>query len=284
MNSVIVIIPIYKASPSLTDVSSFCRCIETLRKHPICLVCPEGLDISPYMLIADNNNKTVIVERFEKDFFSNIAGYNRLMLSIGFYKRFLAYNYLLVAQTDSYVFEDQLESWCGRGFDYIGAPWFEGWVGPNKKIIGAGNGGFSLRNVHKILKILHIISKLEFIINSIYSNHLLKRIPFKYISATLSLLYNVSRDGIAELVSFDYFAKKCKAFAYNEDYFFAKIVPGAFPNFIVADPSIAMFFSFENQPALLYEMTGKVLPFGCHGWEKYDPTFWSDFIKPSSKS
>lgn len=45
------------------------------------------------------------------------------MLSAEFYERFLAWDYILLCQTDAFVFRDELADWCARGYDYIGAPW-----------------------------------------------------------------------------------------------------------------------------------------------------------------
>ena len=71
------------------------------------------------------------------------------MLSSEFYRRFSKFEYILIYQLDAFVFKDQLNYWCKKGYDYIGAPWFEGFhltkTGVN--IIGVGNGGFSLRRV-----------------------------------------------------------------------------------------------------------------------------------------
>ena len=41
----------------------------------------------------------------------------------------------------------------------------------------------------------------------------------------------------------------------------------------------ALRFSFEVNPKSLYKMNNDKLPFGCHGWRKYDPDFWKQFIK-----
>ena len=44
--------------------------------------------------------------------------------------------------------------------------------------------------------------------------------------------------------------------------------------FTVPTPEEACDFAFEREPRFLYELNGRKLPFGCHGWEKYDPEFW----------
>jgi hypothetical protein len=39
----------------------------------------------------------------------------------------------------------------------------------------------------------------------------------------------------------------------------------------------ALCFAFEQNPKISYELLGD-LPFGCHAWERYNPTFWKQFI------
>ena len=50
------------------------------------------------------------------------------------------------------------------------------------------------------------------------------------------------------------------------------------PKFKVAPYDVAMNFSFEYRPEILYEMTGHKLPFGCHAWMKCNPQFWSNIL------
>ena len=37
-------------------------------------------------------------------------------------------------------------------------------------------------------------------------------------------------------------------------------------------------FSFEVAPRLCFELNGRRLPFGCHGWHRYDRTFWEPYL------
>ena len=60
------------------------------------------------------------------DFVDRVA-YNRLMMSEQFYRAFEGYEYILIYQLDCLVFSNALEEWCRKGYDYIGAPWFERW-------------------------------------------------------------------------------------------------------------------------------------------------------------
>lgn len=60
---------------------------------------------------------------FPDTYFKGIAGYNRLMMSPEFYETFAQWEYILIYQTDAWVFSDRLSEWCSKGYDYIGAPW-----------------------------------------------------------------------------------------------------------------------------------------------------------------
>ena len=68
------------------------------------MVKPDGLDTSA--LQARFPFKAV--ETFDPGYFKSIQGYNRLLLSTGFYERFLASAYLLICQLDVFVFRDDL--------------------------------------------------------------------------------------------------------------------------------------------------------------------------------
>ncbi len=40
----------------------------------------------------------------------------------------------------------------------------------------------------------------------------------------------------------------------------------------------ALQFAFELEPAQSFLLNNRQLPFGCHGWEKYQPEFWEQHI------
>src|SRR5690606_23718730 len=124
--------------------------------YPIRFFAPERLDVSYYV------NKTkalsdVQVERFDDGYFKDLITYSKLLTSPLFYRRFEQYEYLLIYQDDAFIFRDDLGFWCSQGYDYIGAPFFRNYVTDFEKApyIGVGNGGFSLRKIESMLKILH---------------------------------------------------------------------------------------------------------------------------------
>ena len=259
-----VLIPLYKQSMTATEEFSFNNTLSILSKHDLFVICPNRL--SGYISKLKQEKQLAFeVEYFSDMFFSDIDGYNNLLMSANFYRRFECYEYMLIVQTDVLVFTDQLEEWCNRNYSYIGAPWFKGLTHPSLPLsfLGVGNGGFSLRKVPDFLMIL---SSPEY------------RPP---LNGKVSL-------HLSELFLLIGFIKKMLAFSYsfppirlviNEDIFWGVIVPSRCDLFNVSKPKDAISFAFEAAPEYLYELNGYQLPFGCHAWERYNSQFWRDTFK-----
>lgn len=152
------------------------------------VVMTQGFDccfIAPQSFIMDDSYRefdSVRVERFDDRYFAGLQGYNRLMLDQSFYKRFVDYQYILIHQTDAYIFKPELEYWCSKDYDYIGAPWYVPRKLPKynlykfvfnwgrlffgyEKLLhwrynnNAGNGGLSLRKVESFINVLEKVNK-----------------------------------------------------------------------------------------------------------------------------
>ena len=263
---VAIVIPVYKRELAWNEEISFRQTLRVLGNYPIIMVCPETLDLSRYNAIAGEYNRTIYRESFEDRYFANIAGYNHLLMSEEFYNRFERYEYILIAQLDTYVFRDELEQWCAKGYDYIGAP-FIGWVN-NQANGSVGNGGLSLRRVKVFVDFFHgrkhviPISKIAKRINiedKIYTRW------FVWILMALGWRNTPHQ-----------FAKQ---YIHNEDVFWTDHL--AETNYELKRPSVkeALEFAWERYPSELYKHVGH-LPMGCHAWEKYEyETFWKEFIK-----
>lgn len=61
----------------------------------------------------------------------------------------------------------------------------------------------------------------------------------------------------------------------NEDVFFSAC-DGR--NFRTASVETALAFSFEREVRTCFEVNHRLLPFGCHAWERYDLKFWKKYI------
>lgn len=178
--SACVVIPVYKPVLSAYEQISLTQCMNVLGHYPVCLAAPHSLDLTTYTA----QYPSIRIYRFDDSFFTSIQSYNRLMLSATFYQAFAEWEYMLLYQLDAFVFQDELADWCRRGYDYIGAPWlrdidFVGWrdaawfrakqqlatwlhlkkadgVTPREIISqnAVGNGGFSLRRIPAMLRVL----------------------------------------------------------------------------------------------------------------------------------
>lgn len=265
MNRVAVVIPVYKRELAWNEEISFRQTMRVLGSFPIIMVCPETLDLSKYNAIAGENNRTIYKESFDDKYFASIAGYNRLLLSEEFYARFERYEYILIAQLDTYVFRDDLAEWCCKGYDYIGAPLFGNKMNVHRSVVG--NGGLSLRRVDAYLNYFkgkkHVVP-----ISQIAQRIDLSAKPYtRWFIWLLIVLgwHNTPRS----------FAARYKA---NEDGFWSISLRGT--NYELKIPNVeeALGFGWERFPSDLYTYLGH-LPFGCHAWEKYEyDTFWKEYI------
>ena len=121
-NNIVVVIPVYKTFVTKVDIASLKQCLKVLNKYHICLICHTKLDLSGYKSCFLDNQVDFCVRYFDEQYFDSVRSYNTLMLSADFYRSFRKYQYMLIYQLDAFVFEDQLEYWCNKGYDYIGAP------------------------------------------------------------------------------------------------------------------------------------------------------------------
>ena len=177
MSKAVVVIPVYKPELSAYEKIALTQCQAVLSGYDIVVVKPESLDLNFKL-----DHTGFSTQSFADHYFEDIHGYNRLMLSAGFYNSFSKYEYMLIHQLDAFVFSDQLEYWCSQGYDYIGAPWFaekdpsnifdeliswvknylyvrynvkykDGMPKIGKQLAGrVGNGGFSLRKIAVLMK------------------------------------------------------------------------------------------------------------------------------------
>lgn len=259
-----IVIPIYKTQLDHFEQISLSQCFSILGKHDIYIICPEGEEKS-IRSISLLKNKNAGYVAFDDQFFKSIAGYNRLLKYPGFYKEFLSYTHLLIYQLDAFVFRDDLGYWCDQGFDNIGAPLFKGYenAARDSEIVGQGNGGFCLRNVSNCYNVVTSLKKL--------SSGLTFYDPES--PAYLNMLRWIKHRYILDYSLYPFQP------VYNEDIFWAELVPKAFKQFSVPDPQISIGFSFEANPTVLFEMNNNMLPFGCHAWQKYDLPFWKEHIE-----
>ena len=184
MKDCCVIVPIYNTVPGENEIVSVRRNCSVLKDYDIYFIHPflmptdayETLLISvfeddikdqPNESIANMFNNRVHFKPFRKKYFKSNKTYSRLLLSEDFYSLFLDYEYMLIAQTDTYILntkytlDDFIKLSREKSYDYWGAPWPDGpFVRPytlrdrikltvvkHPEEVHVGNGGFSLRHV-----------------------------------------------------------------------------------------------------------------------------------------
>ena len=234
-----IIVPIYKSDLSATEKLSLDRLKKVMGHHDIVIVKPTSLDIASIEAVYGWPS-----ENFSDAYFLSVQTYNYLMLSQEFYARFADDEYLLIYQTDAYVFTDNLAEWIAKGYDYIGAPWIpvahQFLLEPErhkfrrlfhfrtpdifhyKKHYLVGNGGFSLRRTARMLELTR-----------------------RYKEQITDML----RRGE------------------SEDLILAGLLPSQTDCQInTPDYREALGFAFEMHIPILIKMTDNLLPMGSHAW------------------
>lgn len=260
MGSCAIAIPVYKPDMGALERKSFIQCLRVLGSRDIYVFTHPELDLSQYEQIAENEGITLQTKLFDKSYFGSVAAYNRLMLDKQFYLSFADYAYMLLYQLDAYVFSDDLDHWCSRGYDYIGAPWFDYFAtSAEGQLYTVGNGGLSLRRVAYFTGLL-TSRKGIFDFHHLPTDHsLISRLKF--------ILGGHNRiDSLVERNEL------------NEDHFYCIFLRTSRFAPRLPSPEEAAAFAFERSPSYLYRLIGR-LPMGCHAFEKNEyTTFWRDLI------
>lgn len=222
------------------------------------------------------------LRRFPVHCFKNRYTYNRLLMTAPFYRAFAKYEYILIYQLDCLVFASNLEEWCRKGWDYVGAPWLNNTEEPTLGFSRVGNGGLSLRRVRSALAVLrskHPIrdprelggeaGRMRFIYDRLKPASQLKRA----VCGVKTLLH---RYGYHNNVR--WLAQNLANVDFNEDLFWSFEASRFVADFRIPMPLEALDFSFELAPRYCFEANSARLPFGCHAWAKYDRDFWQPFL------
>ena len=151
---IIICVPTHKAEFDIFENIALVQLKKTLSVYDKALVVPNSLRGE----FKDDLFSDFKIEAFEDYYFSSARGYNELCVSKVLYERFETYDYMLIYQTDAMIFSDKLEYWCGKGYDYIGAPGLYGIF--DSMCAWVGNGGLSLRKISAMLAVLNSQSNI----------------------------------------------------------------------------------------------------------------------------
>jgi hypothetical protein len=273
-NLCVVVIPIYKTDLREYEIHSLRKFAQVFSSRDIYILAPERLGgiLENELGKLDPSLGGLKYAWFADKHFGSVRTYNRLMLDPHFYQRFIEYEYMLIAQTDAFVFEDGIDMFASMEYDYLGAPWFQGYdyAGENSELLPyCGNGGFSMRRIRSFLNVLMRADQTVEPLREI-----IERVRESSLKAFLPRLC----ENIVDWVFHNKVGTFGESISRYEDYFWARCACRIVPAFASAPPEIGMKFAFETNPALLYKKNGDRLPMGCHGWWKYDLDFWKPHI------
>jgi len=237
LNKAIVLIPVYKTIPSEGEKRSMVQTLKILENHPIRIIGPENIDYSEYLRLGFKEEQ---INRMDSQHFQDIAAYNKMLCAKWFYRSFDPYDYIFIMQNDAWVFRDELDMWCSKGYDYIGSPWIwkpeqtkaKVWIELFPIMKGEiGNGGVSLRRTKTFIKLSNVAS-------SIYA--LIKK---------------------------------------NEDFIWLLVAKLPFVKIKKPTIKEALSFCIEMEPKEAMSMIGSQIPFAVHAYERYGEEFWRKYME-----
>jgi hypothetical protein len=263
---VCVAVPIYKRRLNPFEEVGYRRLFEVLGHYPIYGFMARGLEFEAPAGTPGTLRRLELAPRH----LENGEAYSRFLCSTDFYEAFSLYRYVLVHQLDCYVFRDELREWCGRGYDFIGAPIFEGFFpeDPSRVEAFVGNGGLSLRRVDACQRVLK--SRRSYRPQRPFWREATAIEPVK--AAKRLLMAAGIFNGV----------QSC-AREHGEDIFWSRHARHFVPEFNVAPVREGFRFSWDYAPAYCHVQNEGRLPFGCHAWERYDLKFLRQFIPISDE-
>lgn len=123
----VIVIPIYKYDLYDYELLSINRILDLyINRYNIIYLIPNDFDIVFFL----NKNKldkyytnSVMwyVISYDPYFFTSSLTYNKICMSSEFYSHFFNYKYMFLYQLDAYVFNDELEYWLSKDYDFIGS-------------------------------------------------------------------------------------------------------------------------------------------------------------------
>lgn len=281
-----VVIPVYQASLTTLEEGSLRNACRLFSGLSVRFVSPNGLSV---LDLLDDESRELIdgisdfgVIYFHERFFLSVQSYNVLMTQSLFYASFRAWDCILMAQLDSWIFSPNIDAWMAQRYSYVGAPWrlFPGLpIGPDWPSEAVGNGGLSLRRISHFLTVLDSVRFRVCPVITLQELFQAHR-PFLPISSGMRLATVAKCLNRLRLVVFRTFGWRNSLWFYvqsglNEDIVFGLLVPRVFRFWSVPCSEIAAHFALDADPAYFYDryLHGE-LPLGCHAWAK-SSQFWN---------
>ena len=154
-NVCIIVVPVYHNVPDELEQLSLKQLDKIVLDIDICLIGPDDINYEEYSKLFSNDR--IQIKNFNKEYFKSQQSYSTLCLEYDFYNSFSQYEYMMMYQTDCWIFRNEIKKFCEMGYDYIGGPIYSSgshWPGFNncsRPIVG--NGGLSLRKIYTMKKL-----------------------------------------------------------------------------------------------------------------------------------
>lgn len=242
-NKCVILIPIYKEKINFDEYRSIHNTINLYNdKYDIFFMCNNKLNISLYKNLFNIGYKF-----FDYELFHDAGSYSDLLINRNFYKRFLNYEYMLIAQHDAYIFNKyNLEYFMNKKYSYLGAL-------------------FMTYNIENTLE----IKLLQEAFNNNYTVKQLKDI----ISTRYNIKYNINFEctlgmsGGLSLRKIDliyHLLKEETDWFWAEDLKLCSILDkrNLLDNILVKD---IINFSMENEKYIDFYKENKIIPYSVHG-------------------
>lgn len=254
--STVIVIPTHKTELSALDMQSLKQVYTILKDYPIYIIHPEGIELN--YLNKDFPNLQFMA--FHPSFFESFASFNSLMMDIDLYQRFseLGHIYMLVYHLDAYIFEDKLDYFISKEYDYVGAPTLK----------------------RKLYKYLPCLEKLKYAKKKYNTDAITWQQNGNLEPGNGGLSLRKIQSHYDACIKYAdrievYRKQKCISSVYYEDTFWTR-EPHEFKYPTLED---ALLFSFEKYPQLCLKKNNNQLPMGCHAWYKWKwRSFWEKHI------
>lgn len=159
-NTCAIVVPIYHTTPDELEQLSLKQLNRVIgSEFDVFLIGPDYVDFDDYSkyLSGSGTNNYLEYVIFDDKYFKSNKSYSQLCLSYDFYDTFNKYDYMMIYQTDCWIFRNEIQKFCDMSYDYIGGPIYSpasAWTSLKKGLHPiVGNGGLSLRKISTMLKI-----------------------------------------------------------------------------------------------------------------------------------
>lgn len=266
-----VVCPIYRKLTDSLEIFSLINNRYQLSVYKWFFIGPESLRSYAKEIEETLGLRDIFFESFSEKYFSGIGGYNKLCKSKALYTRFRDFSYILICQLDCLVFAKKLDAWMSDGKSFYGALLNRGYTEAIRDSLvecrNGRNGGLSLRKVEDFLSCLE-------------ENRWIPLTAYRGVCLDgASVLYRL-KTYVSWLVAS--WTKGPLQARLNEDVFWTVCIPHVFSTiFRVADRKTSSLFSIEMLSTERLEIMmrdKKEVPFGCHGWVRYDYEDWIELI------